>query len=164
MAAEVPLTPSSAILPATTFCGRTTIDGTNFPVEVLQFDAAADEEAYWSFQIQNYTSGNLTLTVLWYADNASTGDVVFGGSISAINPNVSTQDIETDALATETTATDSHIGTTAKRLHSVLVTISNLDGLNDMDWLTLRFRRLGTNGSDTMANDANVVGLNLSYS
>ena len=73
--------------------------------------------------------------------------------------------VETDALATETTVTDSHLGTTGQRVHSASITISNLDSLADGDDVALRFGRLGSNGSDTMAGDAIAIrDLHLSWS
>lgn len=138
--------------------------GTNFPVFGLSYDASADEAAFLNFRAVSYGSGNLTVDLEWYADTASSGDVVWGCALSAITSNTDTQDIETDALATENTATDSHLGTTGQRLHRATVTVSNLDSLAADDWVTLRVRRLGSNGSDTMAGDAILVGVTISYS
>ena len=44
---------------ATLFPAYSKVNGTNFPVSGLAFDAAADEFAYWKFKAQNYGSGNL---------------------------------------------------------------------------------------------------------
>jgi hypothetical protein len=156
--------PEAACFPSANFCQYLKPMGTNFPIGVLAYDAATDEEAFWNFEATNYGSGNLTARVYWYADTATSGDVVLGCSIAAITANTDTQDVETDALTTENTVTDSHLGTTGQRLHSADVTISNLDSLANRDWVTLRLRRVGSNGSDTMAGDCYVVKLVLSYS
>lgn len=140
------------------------IEGTNFPVSGLAFDASAVEAAYWSFRAIRYGSGNLTLDIEWYADTASSGDVVWGASIAAITPNTDTQDVETDGLATENTGTDSHLGTTNQRLHRATITISNLDSLAADDDVWLRVRRLATDGADTMTGDALLTHATLSYS
>jgi len=138
--------------------------GTNFPIMARAFDAAADEACYGQFIATRYGSGNLTVEVFWYADSASSGDVVFGFSLAAITPNTDSQDVETDSLTTENTVTDSHIGTTGQRVHSASITVSNLDSLADGDAVFFRFRRVGSNGSDTMTGDAFVTLLRISYS
>lgn len=152
--ASIPLYPEGASYLNSAFPQFVRTAGTNFPVTGLAYDAAADEAAFWKFNPIGYTSGNLTLVVEWYADTASSGDAVWGAAIAAITPNTDTQDIETKALATENTATDTHLGTTGQREHSISITISNLDSIADGDDCFIRIRRLGTNGSDTMTGDA----------
>lgn len=157
-------TPHGARFLASTFPQLKSIAGTNFPVVGLYYDAAADEAAFWPWVATNYGSGNLTCTIYWYADTASSGDTVWGAAISAITTNTDTQDVETDGLATENTATDTHLGTTGQRLHNIDVTISNLDSIASGDFIHLRVRRVGSSGSDTMTGDAALVGVRLSYS
>lgn len=138
--------------------------GTNFPVRGLAFDAAADEAAFWALESGQYGSGNLTVELEWYADTASSGDVVWGASIAAITPETDTQDVETKTLATEQTVTDSHLGTTGQRAHRASVTVSNLDSLANKDLVWIRIRRVGSNGSDTMAGDAVLMKVRVSFS
>ena len=140
------------------------VAGTNFPVPALDFDAATEETCYFYFTATAYGSGNLTLTVQWYADTASTNDVIWGAAIAVITPNTDSQDIETKAFATAQTATDTHLGTTGQRLHSVDVTISNLDSIAAGDWVCLKFYRDADAGGDPLTGDASVVGLTLAYS
>lgn len=140
------------------------VNGTNMPVSGLYFDATTQENAFWQFPIVAYGSGNITVTVYWYADTASSGGVVWGCSIRAVTPNTDTQDVETDALATETNAADTHLGTTGQRAHTVDVVVSNLDSVANLDWVTLRLSRLTGNASDTMAGDAIVPFVLLAYS
>lgn len=158
------LAPEEARFLTTTFPQFLNSLGTNFPVSGLAFDAAADEFAYWKLFAVNYGSGNLTLNIYWYADTASSGDVIFDGTIAAITPNTDTQDVETKAFATLTSVTDTHLGTTGQRVHQCAITISNLDSLAADDLVWLRLSRDANNGSDTMAGDAIVLGLLLTYS
>ncbi|MGH7178542.1 MAG: hypothetical protein ACREJC_14290, partial [Tepidisphaeraceae bacterium] len=99
-----------------------------------------------------------------YADTASTGDVIFCAQLGAITTNTDTQDIETKALATAQTVTDTHLGTTGQRLHTVDLTISNLDSIAAGDWCVLRLYRDADAAGDTMAGDASVTLISLSYS
>ena len=156
--------PLASVPPSTGYATMNVRNGTNFPVAALDFDAAADEAAFFFFRASLYGSGNLTIGIDWYADTASSGDVVWGAQLAAITPNTDTQDIETDALATANTVTDSHLGTTGQRLHRAEITVSNLDSLAADDWVALRLYRDADNGSDTMAGDASVVLVSVSYS
>lgn len=157
-------TPEGARFLSSTFPQYKSVPGTNFPVSVLFYDATADEAATWKFIATTYGSGNLTLDLWWYADTASSGDVVWGGAITAITANTDTTDVETDSLATETTFTDTHLGTTGQRVHLCTVAISNLDSVAAEDVVFLRIRRLGSSGSDTMTGDAGLIYARLSYS
>lgn len=139
-------------------------NGTNFPVVGLAYDAAAVEAAFFYIHATLYGSGNVTVNLHWYADTATSGDVVWGVQLAAITPNSDTQDVETKALATANTATDTHLGTVGQRLHDVDVTVSNLDSLAANDSLWLRVYRDATNGSDTMTGDAILTSVVVSYS
>lgn len=151
-------------LPASSGAQWDSLSGTNFPVPALDFDAGADEAAYLFFKANNYGSGNLSLILDWYADTATSGDIVWEAAIAVITPDTDSQDVETKSFATATTVTDSHLGTTGQRLHRCTVTISNLDSLAADDFVCLRVRRLGTNGSDTMSGDAQLLLAELTYS
>lgn len=138
-------------------------NGTNFPVTALAYDAATDEAAFWSFRAINYASGNLTVDIDWYADTATSGDVIWDVQIAAITPNADTQDVETDALATVNSVTDTHLGTTGQRLHRCSVTLSNLDSLAAEDDVWMRVARDANNASDTMTGDAFLVKVTVTY-
>lgn len=158
------LLPEEAQFLATLFPAYSKVNGTNFPVSGLAFDAAADEFAYWKLIAQNYGSGNLTVNIEWYADTASSGDVIFDAAIAAITPNTDSQDVETKAFATVNSVTDTHLGTTGQRLHLCTITISNLDSLAADDVVWFRLSRDANNGSDTMTGDAIVVAVEITYS
>jgi hypothetical protein len=161
---KVPLHPRSAIPASSNGAQHKVVDGTNFPVPSLAFDATTEESVYFQFRIPNYGSGNLTLTLNWYADTASSGDVVFGAAIAAVTPNTDTQDIETKAFATANTVTDTHLGTTGQRLHETAITISNLDSIAANDYVVLKLYRVAADAGDTMTGDALVTMAELSYS
>ena len=101
---------------------------------------------------------------MWYADNATSGDVIWDAAIACITPNSDSQDVETDALATVSSVTDSHLTTVGQRVHLCTITISNLDSLAAEDLVILRISRDANNGSDTLANDAILLLAELTYS
>ncbi|MCZ2076465.1 MAG: hypothetical protein LC130_15875, partial [Bryobacterales bacterium] len=106
MAAKHILAPEEAQFLASAFPQYVKNNGTNFPVSGLAFDAAADEAAFWKFRAVDYTSGNLTLDLFWYADTATSGNIVWDAQIAAITPETDTQDVETKAFAAISSVTD----------------------------------------------------------
>lgn len=156
--------PGDALFPTSNPAAPTQVQGTNFPVPGLAFDATTQETCFFRFAATSYGSGNVTVTVEWYADTASANGVVFGASLAAITPDSDSQDIETKAFAAENTASDTHLGTTGQRLHSFAITVSNLDSIAAADDVTLRLRRVPSDGSDTMTGDAIVTRVKVSYS
>lgn len=131
----------------------------------LAFDAATEETAILSYLIaQNYGSGNLTLNVWWAAASATSGDVIWGCAIAAQTPNTDSEAADSYGLATAQTVTDTHLGTTATRVHQTAITISNLDSLAADDRLVLSFYRDADAAGDTMTGDAWLLALELTYS
>lgn len=161
---NIALHPRSAIPDSSTGAQHDVLDGTNFPIPVLAYDTGTEEQAYWTFRAVGYGSGNITLDIDWYADTASSGVVRWGAQIAVITPNTDTQDIETDAFATATEANDTHLGTTGQRLHRATLTMSNLDSIAADDWVALKLYRDVGDAADTMAGDALIAMVNLSYS
>lgn len=160
------LAPGAAQFLGSAFPQYLKVNGTNFPVEGLAYDASSDEAAFWRFIATNYGSGNLTIDLWWYADTASSGNVVWESQLSAVTADSDTQDIETDGLATLNFVQDTHLGTTGQRVHKCTITISNLDSLANGDLCHLRIARdaNGTNATDDMAGDAILLAARLSYS
>jgi hypothetical protein len=130
----------------------------------LAYDTSTVERAYFHTNMPDYGSGNVTATVHWYADTASSGGVTWETALAAITPNTDTQDVETKSFAAVNTANDTHLGTTGQRLHSIDVTISNLDSLAAGDVVWLRLSRLTTDAGDTMTGDAILTSVVLAYS
>lgn len=160
------LLPEESLGPATVFAPVDVIQGTNFPVPRLLYDATADEARMWKTTAVNYGSGPWTVDVIWYALTAITGVVRWEIAVAAVTPESDSQDVETKAYATAVTLDDTHLGTTAKREHKATFTISgtNLDGVAADDDVRIRLRRIGSNVADTLAGDAAVTEVRLSYS
>jgi hypothetical protein len=156
--------PYDGIPPASNYATLDVIAGTNFPVPCLDFDTTTAEAIYFYFQAVNYGSGNLTINIDWYADTAASGDVVWDAQLACITQNTDTGDIETKALGTANTVTDSHLGTTNQRLHRAVITLSNTDSIAAGDWCVLKIVRDVADGADTMAGDASLVGVTVEYS
>jgi hypothetical protein len=152
------LFPTAANFLSTAFPQLNLIQGTNAAIEQLQFDAAADEAAYWTFVATGYTGGDLTLKIIWYGDSATSGNVVWEAAMAAITPSVDTTNVTTAALAAATTATTAVSGSTkALVVTTITITGASLDSLAGGDYVLFRIRRLGSSGSDTMAGDADMT-------
>jgi len=161
------LIPEAAQFLASAFPQITRNLGTNFPVSTLAFDGAgtAAERAYWKWSPIGYTSGPITCDLIWYPASGTSGGVVWEAAIAAITPDADTQDVETKAFAAAQTVTDTHLGSTARRLHRATITLSgsSLDSLADGDECWLRISRLPGNSSDTITADAHLTSVRLSY-
>lgn len=159
-----PLAPEEAQFLASAFPQYVKANGTNFAISGLAYDAAAEEKAYWKAKAYNYGSGNLALVLRWYADTGSSGDIMWGCRLAAIAPDTDTTDVETKALATQQTVTDTHLGTTGQRVHTCTLTIANLDGLVADDELWIEISRVAANVADTMTGDGILIDAELQYS
>jgi hypothetical protein len=161
--ATITFAPEEAQYLASAFPALIKNNGTNSPVSGLAFDAATEEKAYYKFKATGYASGNPTLTISWYADSATSGVVRWGCRLAAITSNTDSQDVETDGFATQQTADDTHLGTTGQRLHTIDVTISNLDSLTAGDDCVLEISRVANHANDTMTGDALMTLAVLTY-
>lgn len=110
----------------------------------------------------DYASGG-TLTLPWYGQVDTTGDVEWGVSYKAVTPNTDTGDMEALAWAAETVGVDSHLGTTATRPHSIDILPSALDSMAAGDLLLIRIRRNGTSGSDSYTDDVVLMDPTFTY-
>ena len=157
------LRPKDADALTSNFPAYTKTDGTQFPVLGLAYDAGTGETAYWQIRAVDYPGGNLTLKLIWYADTATSGNVIWTAAIAVITPNTDTQDVETKTFATTQNTTDSHLGTTGQRVHECSITISNLDSLAADDEFWVRISRDANAGGDTLTGDAILIEAELAY-
>ncbi|GAA3721690.1 hypothetical protein GCM10022224_103910 [Nonomuraea antimicrobica] len=138
--------------------------GTTFPVTGLAFDGAgtAQEYAYWKFTPFGYAAGaDVTVEIIWYAVSGTSGTVNWGAAIAAITPSADTEDVETAGFAGMPTVTTSHLGTTARRLHRSVITVTDQDGMAVGDECWLRVMR--NPAVDTLTADAILTSARISY-
>lgn len=136
-----------------------TVDSRN-TIACLDFDPTTEESAYFVGRLPaNYGGGGLTLTVHWTATSATTGAVVWGGSIERQGT-----DIDADSFATEqlssaaTTNGTSGIETTTTIAFS---SGANMDSLAAGERFRLKLARKVNDGGDNMSGDAEVLWLAL---
>lgn len=139
-------------------------NGTTIPISGYAFGASIEEAIFFDFEATAYGSGNVTVRCRWYADTASTGVCIWGAALGALTPNADTQDVETEALATAATTNTTHLGTVGQREHETTVTITSLDSLAAGDTVRLRVYRDADAAGDTMAGDAVLTRVSVTYS
>lgn len=144
--------PEAALFPTSNYAQFKSINGTNFPVNMLAFDASTDETVFFRGVANNFNLTGVEVRLRWYADTASTGTCIWGVSLAAISPNLDSQDIETKALTPEQTITSTHLGTTGQRVQESVLQMTNIDSMADLDALVLKVTRKAS--SDSMAGDA----------
>lgn len=141
------------------------VDGSNFPAAGWNFDGSVVQAIYIPFQLINYGSGNITVDIYWYAQTATTGGVAYRGSLAAITPDVDTTSYEAKAFAAAQQVNDTHLGTTAKRVHKASLTLSNLDGAANGDLMVLKIDRNATDvTNDTLSGVVTILRVVVSYS
>lgn len=160
------LKPDEAQPLATAFPASVKNNGTNFPVFGLAYNDTTQESAYWSFVAIGYGSGDLTLDIYWYADTATSGNIVWESQLACIAANTDTTDVETKTPGSLNYIQDTHLQTTGQRLHKATITITNKDSIaaGSMCWLKIARDADGTSATDDMTGDGILVQAILSYS
>jgi len=138
--------------------------GTNAPVSGLAFTSGSGQSGFWEFPLRGYTSGDITLSVYWYAA-ATSGNVKLAAQIGAITVGTDAQSWLTKALATLTNNGDQATNGTANagKIYTITLTGGALDSAASGDLILLRLTRLAANASE-MSGDAIVAFIVASWS
>ena len=156
------LTPEDSRAPDSNAATVRRVGGAN-AATVLAFSDTTAQSARWLLAVPNYGSGNLTVKVRWTGDTATTGGVVWGATLAATTPG-DAEVLYTATAGAQATATTTHGGTNAQRLHETTITVTGLDSLAAGDVAMLEIQRLTADASDTMASPALLVDVLVSYS
>lgn len=132
-----------------------------------RFDPATEEFLYWSLMLLHEAAAAplFTLRALWGSITAITAtNVVWGGRITAISGGDADTPIE-HAQAAQQTVTDANDTVEAGRANPCSIAFTNVqaDGATADDLVIVAFSRVAANGSDTLAEDARLYGLELTY-
>jgi hypothetical protein len=133
---------------------------------LIQFANAATEEAIFTGQLpEAYLGEGLTVVLPWVAQSAASGNVVWGVSFQRLNQaGVNLDDAAT--WSTEQTTTSGAAAVSGKITNATITfddgaEIANLAASENF---RMRVRRLGSDGSDTMANAAQLLTIRVSQS
>ena len=153
------LTSAGSVVPTSSGAAKTQVDGTNHSYYVLDFDAAADEAAYWQWTMpDSYDGGTIDITYYWEAASTSS-DVIWCFQTAGIQGNNS-EDID-PSLSSAVCETDTAQGN-ANDLASVEETDAT-SGFVAGDYVSFKVFRDADNGSDTMSGDARLVKVKIEY-
>lgn len=169
---SIPLLPGSATMPdgssGNAAPGLVRFQGTEANPKkhllALNFDAATDEHAWWTFRMPaDYASGG-AVKIQWAANATTATTVRWGARIGAVTPADADTFLEHAAAATSTAASSTNT-TEANRVTEVSITLANLDSLAAGDLVSLVVYRDadGTSGTDDLAVDASFLAGVLEY-
>ena len=128
---------------------------------VLDFDASTDETCEFAGYMPQHYAGTtgITVKVLWMSQDQTTGNCIWDVAFKSITDDA--DDVDTKAFA----AVNSVTATTASATGEVdYASITFTDGA-DMDsvaageYFRMQVRRDADNASDTLTNDAELVGI-----
>lgn len=148
--AETPLQGPSSNFP--------TLDLRNNQI-ILDYDATTEEAAIFRGVLpSNYAGAGFTVGIRWAASGVTTGNVVWG--VSFERQQADSHDMDADSFATEKTVTDAAPGTDGQHTKAE-ITFSNseIDGLLAGELFRVKVARKAADASDTMAADAELLGV-----
>lgn len=126
---------------------------------VLDFDASTTERATWTnFLPRHYSNGGITVTTIWAATTATTGNVVWRGEFERMA--ASDIDIDSDSFGTQVASTASCSATPGLLSYTTIAfTATQLDSLASSGGEAFRFKltRVATATGDSMSGDAELV-------
>ena len=129
---------------------------------VLDFDAAAVESAVFSGVLpRSYSGGGLTITLIWAATSATSGNVVWNTAIERMEADGT--DIDADSFATANAVTDAAAAASGALSYASIAHTSGaqMDSLAVGEAFRLKVIRDAANGSDTMTGDAELVAVEI---
>ena len=129
-------------------------------IPVLEFDkaAAAEYAVFIGVLPRHYAGGGITVQLTWMGDTGLTsGDVVWQTAFERMNA-----DEDADAFVSAKTATGTANGTSGIVTNTDIAhSNAEIGGLLVGEPFRLQIARLGSNGSDTMDGDAQLVAVEL---
>lgn len=132
-----------------------------------RFDPATEEFLYWTFMLPHEAAAapTFTLRLVWASVTAITAtNVVWGGRISAVTAADADTPIE-HAQAAQQTVTSANNTTEAGRAIAAAIAFTNAqaDGATADDEVFVAVSRVAASGSDTLAEDARLIGVELTF-
>ena len=153
---SIVLSPAGAIIPTSDGAEQKQIEGTNHSYYVLAFDQTTVEKADWQFLMpSSYDEGNVKVQIYWVA-TPTTGGVVFDVNFG----NAGDSDTCDPTLTNQACAAVTVDGTTREmNISSCTLTTP----FNAGEYAIIRIHRETGDGSDTMAGDAEIIGVILQW-
>ncbi len=138
-----------------------TLDVRNSHV-LLDFDPDTAEAGVFSDVLPRHYSGQgITVTVIWLAETATTGNVVWQAAFERAQDEVT--DLDTDSFAAFQSATGAApaLNGSPQYTEIALTDGAQIDNLAAGERYRLKIQRDATNVGDTMADDAEIIAVEL---
>jgi len=127
---------------------------------MVLFDDSDSEWCYWQFQLPaNYASAPVLHLTYSMASANTTDDVVLGASVGS---HAEGETGEGDTWDTENSLTET-VDDTAGDVNVTSITLTNNDSMAANEFVMIKFRRDGGNGSDAAAGDLELLTARLDY-
>lgn len=126
---------------------------------ILLFDAAADEAGYFPFVAPPGITTPIKMIARFAMVSATSGNVIVDGALECITSGDSMDTDSSESLDTVNTSSATAVPGTAGNEADIIVTLTNNDSITAGDLCRLRFRRVGSSGSDTATGDLVLLGL-----
>ena len=130
---------------------------------VLDFDAATDESAVFPGVMPDaYAGGGVTVTLVWLASTATTGDVVWNAAFERHQDDI--DDLDADSFAAVQAATGTTASASGEPQYTAIAFTNGaqMDSVAAGESFRLKITRDADNGSDTMTGDAELLRVILS--
>ena len=129
-------------------------------VSVLKFAQSVISGTVFKGMIPSgFGLATMNITIWWASNTATTGAVVWGAAID----NSTSHSIDTDSYGAQSTTTTTTNAVAAKPSSTVItITTGNQQSLAVEQPFKLQIQRVGTNGSDTMADTASIEMIEVS--
>ena len=133
--------------------------GQNIPYNQIEFDPATEEAGWWGFALpKNFLREQpIKVRVHWIAETAIAGDVVLGISVLGREEG----EVFDAALGTEVEVTDTTQDVAGEMTTTEITLTPAQHALAPGDVVTLQLARKAANAADTLAEDADVVMVDL---
>lgn len=122
---------------------------------VLDFDAATDESGVFVGVLPaNYAGGGLTVTLIWAATSATSGDCRWDAQIERLEDEGTDMDADSFAAVQSVTATAPATSGALQYSDVTFTTGAQMDSLAAGEAFRLKVTRDANNAADTMTGDA----------
>jgi len=131
----------------------------------LTFDDGSNiEGCVWSFRMpENYSSAPVA-KIQWSGSSSTTTSHTCQWSVFVMALTANTDGAaDAEDFAAENVVADDILGTTAKRIQEVSLTLTNNDNLAANDYVTIQLLRDYTDATDDLPEDAWLWGMSLEY-
>jgi hypothetical protein len=127
-------------------------------VQVIDFDAAADEFRDYKCKLEGYGGGGLTMTLVWSASTATANDCVWQVAIRRMEDDAEDIDAAHTYLFNTVTATAPSLSGEVSYDNITFTDGADMDSWAEGEVAIVRVGRDADNGSDNMAGDAELWG------